>query len=123
VATDFEELGGEGPLRELVNCFVDRVVGDTMIGFFFRKVDVTRLRELEYQFAAQHLGGPVVYQGRPLRAAHASSGIFGGQFDRRLRILDQVLVERDVSPRVRRAWLAHDESLRAVITGGNECTT
>ena len=89
-----------------------------MIGFFFRSVDRARLKELEYQFAAEHLGGAVRYTGRPVAQTHQRHAIFGGQFDRRLRLLDNLLRERQVPESVRVAWLSHNESLRTAITGG-----
>ena len=114
---------GEVRLRAIIDDFVGRIVSDLMIGFFFTRVDQARLREMEYQHAAAHLGGPVVYQGRPLGPAHGPHRIMGGHFARRNELLRQVLVAHDVPAPVRIAWLAHVESLRAEITPdvGSEC--
>ena len=49
----FEKLGGESGLRAIVNAFIDRVFEDRMIGFFFRNADRARIKEMEYQLAAQ----------------------------------------------------------------------
>ncbi len=94
-----------------------------MIGFFFRTTNVGRLREFEYQFAAGHLGGAVPYLGRPLDQAHRAHRIFSGQFNRRLRILEQVLAESSVPDDIRAAWISHNETLRPLITadGTGEC--
>jgi hemoglobin len=121
--TAFERLGGEAGLRPIIDDFVDHVFDDVMIGFFFRKVSRKHIKELEYQHAAEHLGGPVVYRGRPLREAHAGSPIMGGQFARRKVILEQTLEKHGVPEDIREAWLAHTESLRADITGnrGDDC--
>jgi hemoglobin len=112
----FEELGGEPVLRSIVNLFVDRMFGDAMIGFFFRNASRQRVKDKEYELAAQHLGGGVEYTGRPLHKAHASHAIMGGQFARRLEILRQTLVEAGAPPRVVQHWIAHTESLRAQVT-------
>ncbi|MGF1469748.1 MAG: group 1 truncated hemoglobin [Sandaracinaceae bacterium] len=119
----FDRLGGEARLRPIIDAFVDRVFDDVMIGFFFRRASRERIKELEYQHAAEHLGGPVTYRGRPLDVAHRPHRIFGGQFARRMRILEQVLEEHGVPDDVREAWLAHTASLRPLITGdaGSEC--
>jgi len=100
------------------------VISDTMIGFFFRDVSPKRLKELEFQHAAEHLGGPVRYRGRPLAEAHAKHRIMGGQFARRSQILREVLDRHGVEPEVRDAWLNHVESLRPLITADDagECT-
>jgi hemoglobin len=112
----YERLGGEEKLRAIVGDFVDRVMRDMMIGFFFRQVDKQRLTELELQFASGHLGGPSRYQGRPLRAAHGPHPVMGGHFNRRLRLLDQTLRDHSVPDDIRTAWLSHNESLRSHIT-------
>ena len=87
-----------------------------MIGFFFRSVDLERLKQFEYEFAASHLGGPSSYRGRPLAQAHARHPILGGQFNRRLRILENTLTEFGVPKDVVREWLDHNERLRPIIT-------
>ncbi|MCA9643565.1 MAG: group 1 truncated hemoglobin [Polyangiaceae bacterium] len=119
----FEQLGGERELRTIIDEFVDRVFDDVMIGFFFQRASRERLKAKEYEFAAEHLGGPVTYSGRPIAQAHAAHPIMGGQFMRRLRILEEVLEAHDVSPAVREHWLAHTEGLRAMVTrdSGGRC--
>lgn len=123
MTTDFERIGGEAALRAIIDEFVDRVMDDIMIGFHFRNVNRDRLREMEYQHAAQHLGGPVRYEGRSMRAAHGKHRIMGGQFERRKKILVDVLEKHGVPEDVRARWIAHIESLRADVTAdpGSEC--
>lgn len=115
--TDFERIGGEAKLRLIIDEFVDRVFDDVMIGFHFRQAKRKRVKKFEYEHAAELLGAGTPYTGRPLREAHASHPIMGGQFDRRTQILRQVLDAHGVEPEVRDRWLAHVESLRAEITG------
>jgi hemoglobin len=121
--TFLEQLGGPDKLQEIVDTFVDRVVDDVMIGFFFREVDVARLKKMEFLFAAQFLGGDFRYTGKPLPAAHRKHPIMGGHFARRKQILMDVLIEFEVAEDVRNAWLKHTDSLRASITKDqdNEC--
>lgn len=114
---------GPARLRAIIDDFVGRVVTDPMIGFFFARVDHARLREMEYQHAAEHLGSSIAYGGHALRTAHAAHRIMGGQFARRKEILRQVLVAHGVDAPIRDAWLAHVESLRGEVTKdlGSEC--
>lgn len=112
----FEQLGGEARLQEIIGAFVDAVVDDVMIGFFFRNVDRQRLKRLEYEFAAQHLGATVKYSGRPISQAHASHRIMGGQFMRRMQILREILERFEVPEAVREHWILHNEKLRPAIT-------
>lgn len=119
----FARMGGEPALRRVIDEFVDRVVRDTMIGFFFRGVDLDRLKRFEYEFAAAHLGGPTRYSGRALGQAHGPHPILGGQFNRRLKILENTLHDLGVPDDIRQDWLAHNARLRSVITrdAGDEC--
>ncbi len=112
----FEQLGGEERLRVIINAFIDRVFDDRMIGFFFRNADATRIKEMEYQLAAEFLGAPITYRGRALDVAHAKHPIMGGHFARRRQILKETLESYGVPQAIREAWLHHTDSLRSLIT-------
>ena len=119
----FEQLGGAAKLRAIVDTFIDRVFEDRMIGFFFRNADARRIKELEYQLAAEFLGAPIVYQGRSLDQAHGKHPIMGGHFERRRQILKETLEAYGVPDAVKRAWLEHTDNLRPLITSqaGSDC--
>lgn len=122
-STLFEDLGGEPVLRQIIDRFVDRVFDDVMIGFFFRNARKERIKQKEYEHAAEHLGAGTPYTGRALGEAHRAHPIMGGQFARRLMILKETLEAFGVPEHVKQHWLAHTESLRPQITGdvGQEC--
>jgi len=115
-ASLFEQLGGEPVLRAIIDRFIDRVVADTMIGFFFARVSKDRLKQMEYEFAAQHLGADVVYSGRPIHEAHQRHAIMGGQFRRRLVLLKETLAEFDVPENVVEHWVLHTMALESSVT-------
>ncbi len=121
--TLYEELGGEGKLRQIIDTFIDRVFEDKMIGFFFRNADRKRIKEMEFQLSARFLGADVEYEGRPLDEVHAKHPIMGGQFARRLQILRETLEHYAVPKHIRDAWIEHTESLRPLITrdAGSDC--
>ncbi len=120
----FELLGGEEKLRAIINTFIDRVFEDRMIGFFFRNAERTRIKEMEYQLAAEFLGAPVAYRGKALALAHAKHPIMGGHFARRRQILKETLEAYAVPEPVKEAWLQHTDSLRPLITSqaDSECS-
>ncbi|OQX67289.1 MAG: hypothetical protein B6A08_16045 [Sorangiineae bacterium NIC37A_2] len=120
--SDLERLGGRTRLEELISVFIDRVTSDPMIGFLFRNVNKDVLKAREVSFAASHLGGGP-YEGRPLRDAHTRHRIMGGQFNRRLVLLEKTLREFNVPEDIRERWLEHTRALRAEITrdGSDEC--
>lgn len=103
-------------LRSIVDRFVERMFADPMIGFFFRKASRERVKDKEYELAAQHLGAELEYTGRPIQQVHAVHPIMGGQFARRLELLRQTLVEAGAPEAVIRHWIAHTESLRGMVT-------
>lgn len=114
--TLFDELGGEPVLRSIVDRFVDRMFDDPMIGFFFRRANRERIKQKEYELAAEHLGGGVTYTGRPLAQAHAVHAIMGGQFARRLELLRGTLIEAGAPPEVIEHWLTYTERARGLVT-------
>jgi hemoglobin len=118
-ASDFLRVGGEAGLRAIVDDFLDRVFSDVMIGYLFEGKPKARIRELEYRHAAEHLGGPVRYDGRPMDEAHRAARIFDGHFARRLHLLGETLAAHRVPDDVRARWLAHNEALREQVLAGS----
>jgi len=121
--TLFERLGGEIKLREIIDCFIDRVFADLMIGFFFRNADRARLKEMEYQLTAEFLGADVKYTGKPLGKAHVNHPIMGGHFARRRQIFKETLEHFQVAEEIQLALLNHTDALRPLITpeSGSDC--
>jgi hemoglobin len=121
--TLFERLGGETSLREIIDCFIDRVFADRMIGFFFRNADRARLKEMEYQLAAEFLGADVKYTGKPLGKVHLNHPIMGGHFARRRQIFKETLEHFQVAEEIKLALLKHTDDLRPLITpeSGSDC--
>ena len=120
--TDFEAIGGEAGLRAIIADFTATVFSDTMIGFLFSGKNLKRIEELEYQFAARHLGADVVYTGRTIRNAHRSSPIMGGHFMRRRQILVNTLMAHDVPADIAARWIDHVDSLRQAVLGDADPT-
>ncbi len=115
--SDYRRIGGEGPLRTIIDDFVDRVFDDVMIGFMFKGRSRERLREMEYQHAGAHLGGPQRYRGRDIAAVHAPLPIMGGHFLRRRKILQDTLEAHAVPADVATRWLAEVDRLRDAVLG------
>ncbi len=110
-----DELG-EARLRAIIDDFVDRVFDDVMIGYLFRNASRERIKAMELQHAARHLGAPVRYEGRPLREAHAAHPIFAGHFNRRRELLRRTLIDHGAPPHIVEHFMAQTEALRSQIT-------
>jgi hemoglobin len=119
--TDFERLGGEAGLRELVQAFVDRTFSDSIIGFHFAGKDKDRIVEKEFEHARLQLGGGGTYTGREIGGVHKPLKINKGQFRRRLAILRKVLDEAGVDVEIRDRWIAHNQALIDRVTSGEDC--
>lgn len=122
--SSFEQLGGEFGVRAIIDEFVERICADAMIGFFFSRVDRSRLKQLEYEHAARFLGAGIPYTGRELSVAHRRHPILGGHFARRRTLLQQTLQRHRVPSDVIEAWLAHQDALRGEVTQDDltQCT-
>jgi truncated hemoglobin YjbI len=116
----FERIGGE-TLRRVLEDFYDRVYDDPMIGYMFAASNKQRLIRKEWELVSRMLGSATTrYTGMPMPKAHARHRIMGGHFDRRQRLLEEVLEEHGVDPEVRAAWRRHNLAMRAQITADDE---
>lgn len=103
-ASDYERIGGAPAVRQVVQRFYDRVLADEDLAGFFTGVDMTGLKRHQAQMISHVLGGPVAYEGRELRAAHAGMAIEPGHFaavvDHLVAALDEAGAPPDVVSRV-----------------------
>ena len=116
----FDKIGPE-KLRAVIVDFYDRVFADVMIGFHFAGKDKQRLIDKEFELAARMLGAShIEYTGKTMREAHAKHAILGGQFDRRRKILEDVLEAHGIDPEVRAQWIDHTNAMRSQITADKD---
>jgi hemoglobin len=119
VTAAYDAIGGEAPVRAVLRALYDKLFEDPMVGFLFEGKDKTHIVEQQVAFTCAFLGGPQRYLGKPLPEAHARLPLLPGHFDRRHRLLEQVLSEERVPEAARLVWLRIDESLRpSVLAAG-----
>ncbi|MFA5907763.1 MAG: methyl-accepting chemotaxis protein [Vicinamibacterales bacterium] len=73
--TLFERLGGVPAIKAAVDAFYERVLADTDLKPFFTGVNMRWLKGRQNAFFIQALGGPQVYKGKDMAAAHAKLAI------------------------------------------------
>ncbi|MGA7121594.1 MAG: group 1 truncated hemoglobin [Polyangiaceae bacterium] len=112
MTTPYEAIGGEAKVREVLRLLYDRLFEDPMVGFLFEGRDKGHIVEAQVSFTCGFLGGPQKYSGRSLPEAHARLPLLPGHFDRRHRLLEDVLRDEHVPDEVSRVWLRIDETLR-----------
>jgi hemoglobin len=120
VKTLYEAIGGEERVRAVLQSLYDKLFEDPIVGFLFEGKDKQHIVSEQLMFTCHFLGGPQVYTGKPLPEAHAKLPLLPGHFDRRHRLLAQVLEEQRVPEEVRRVWLGIDENLRRSVLASAE---
>jgi hemoglobin len=78
----FTAIGGAPAVALAVDGFYARALADELLAPSFDGVDLTRQKRHMRAFLAGAIGGPDVYAGRDLRAAHAHLRITDAAFDR-----------------------------------------
>ena len=110
----YERIGPE-TIRTSLAIFYERAFNDGIIGHFFFGKDRQHITEQQIAFATAMLGGPRLYRGKPLAAAHGALAIRAPHFMRRQVLLSEVLSELGLADDLRASWLALEEDLRPLI--------
>ena len=111
----YARLGGGDAIRAAVDEYFDRLLGDPELARYFAGRDVGRLARHLRPFLAAAFGGPDLYRGRDMLAAHAGMGITNAHFDRAVRHLVAVLAGMGVDQEALDDVAAMLEPLRALI--------
>jgi hemoglobin len=82
MASVYDEIGGGDAVTAAVDQFYVRVLGDPELAPYFEQTDMRKQKSHMRAFLAAALGGPQLYAGRDMRAAHAHAGITSDAFDR-----------------------------------------
>ncbi len=82
MASVYDEIGGAVSVAAAVDQFYVRVLGDAGLAPYFVRTDMLRQKSHMRAFLAAALGGPQLYAGRDMRAAHAHAGVTLEAFDR-----------------------------------------
>ena len=79
--TVFDAIGGSAAVAAAVDVLYDRLLADAQLAHYFEGVDVRALATHMRAFLTAALGGPQLYQGRDMGAAHARLGITSADWD------------------------------------------
>ena len=122
--TLYDELGGRPCLERVHKIFYDKLLVDPWLSEFFKNNDQWHLEIQQTEFMMRLFGGPVIYQGRMPKYAHAHMFITEEIYMTRHEILEESLIEAGVREDLRDRWLAYDLGLlRALVKKDiSECT-
>lgn len=94
--TLYDELGGSAVVKTAVTVFYHRVLEDPELAQWFDGVDLDRLRAHQRAFLTTALGGPHIFNGRALEAAHAGMEITDTAFTAIVEHLATALRDLDI---------------------------
>jgi hemoglobin len=92
----YEQIGGRDAVAAAVDVFYERVSRHPALAHYFAGTDMRRQKMHMRAFLAVALGGPELYRGRDMQAAHAGLGITETAFDLVVDHLVATLIELDV---------------------------
>ncbi|MGV3731998.1 MAG: truncated hemoglobin [Microcella sp.] len=89
----YDDIGGAAAVTVAVTVFYTRVTDDPELAPWFGGVDIERLKAHQRAFLTAALGGPDLFTGRTMEAAHAGLGITIEAFERVLEHLAYTLFD------------------------------
>ena len=109
----YQRLGEEPGLRKIVNDVLDRNLNNPRIGHYFKKVDMSKLKQFVFEFFSMGIGGPHLYTGRDMRTAHTGMNISDEDFESANEDTLLALDENGVGPAEKNEVIAILNSMKA----------
>ena len=81
MASIYDQIGGGPAVAAAVDDLYARILGDPELAPYFTGIDMARQKRHLRAFVAAALGGPQLYAGRDMRAAHGRLRITAAAFD------------------------------------------
>jgi hemoglobin len=119
----YEQIGGREAVSAAVDIFYKRVLCDHVLRPYFAGTDMRWQKTHMRAFLAVALGGPELYRGRDLGAAHAGLGVTDEAFNRVVGHLVATLVQLDVPSELIDAIGEKIVPLRAVVVDEPQATS
>ena len=114
----YDDIGGRPAVAETVERFYERVLADPDLAPYFDGADMPKQKAHLRAFIAAALGGPDIYKGRDMSAAHAGVGVTHDAFNRVVGHLVTTLHSLQVPAHLIDAIGARLAPLRAQIVPG-----
>jgi hemoglobin len=81
MSTIYDRIGGKDAVAATVDALYARILADPLLAPWFAGTDMRRQQAHMRAFVAAALGGPAIYAGRDMAAAHRGLGITDAAFD------------------------------------------
>ena len=93
----YHRLGGQPAIDAAVELFYVKVLADKSVNHFFDDVNMNKQRNKQKAFLAAAFGGPVPYEGKDLRKAHAHLDLKESDFNAIAGHLEATLKELKIN--------------------------
>ena len=117
----YDRIGGEPAIMAAVDLFYAKIMKDDVTRPFFEGLEMNAQVQKQIAFMSRALGGPVEYQGRNLRTAHANlvrdKGLGDQHFDAVATHLRSTLEELGVAKDIVDEALTAIAGLRGEVLG------
>ena len=112
-ASIYQQIGGKAAMDAAIEIFYKKVLADDRIKHFFDDVDMVRQRTKQKAFLSAAFGGPIPWEGKDMRKAHAKlPGLTDIHFNAVAENLQATLVQLKVKKELIDKILAIAESTR-----------
>jgi hemoglobin len=118
--TLYDRVGGALAVEAAVRGMYDRILADPELAPFFARTNMEHLVRRQSAFVGSALGGPEVYTGRDMVAAHRRHAIGHHHFDLVAGHLSASLASLDVPADLADAILAVVDSVRPQVVNTEE---
>ncbi len=100
--------------------FYEKMSEDILVGFFFAGKDLAHIAQRQGDFLLRAMGATPSYHGlAPSDAHRALPPILSGHFDRRLKILEETLIEFKLTSQEIIVWIGFENAFREAILESN----
>ena len=111
-ASLYQQIGGKAAMDAAIEIFYKKVLADNRIKHFFDDVDMVRQSAKQKQFLSAAFGGPIPWDGKDMRKAHAKLTLNDSHFNAVAENLKATLLELKVKQELIDKVLAIAESTR-----------
>ena len=95
-ASIYQQIGGKAAMDAAIDIFYKKVLADNRIKHFFEDVDMVRQSTKQKAFLSAAFGGPIPWDGKDMRKAHAKLKLNDSHFNAVAENLQATLVELKV---------------------------
>jgi hemoglobin len=96
MTTIFDKYGGISTFNRLTAIFYQKLLDSPQVSHYFEGINMKLLAEHQSNFLASAMGGPNIYEGRDIKAAHANLNITNEDFAEVILVLEETLEQMNV---------------------------